>query len=100
MVLRMIRSSRAYVFYKRDVLQNVAKLTEEHVYRSLFLIKLSLQLKKSLRHSCEFFEIIKGNFFIKYLRASIFECWRLGKSLWLLVKDIIFHPSEVSHFEW
>ena len=100
MVLRMIRSNRAYVFYKRDVLQNVAKLTEEHVYRSLFLIKLSLQLKKSLRHSCEFFEIIKGNFFIKYLRASIFECWRLGKSLWLLVKDIIFHPSEVSHFEW
>ena len=40
----MLRSSRAYVFYKRDVLQNVAKFTEKHVWRSLFLKKLSLQL--------------------------------------------------------
>ena len=43
-VLRMLRSSRAYVFYKIDVLQNVAKVTEKHVCRSLFLIKLRLQL--------------------------------------------------------
>ena len=40
----MLRSIRAYVFYKRDVLQNVAKFTEKHVWRSLFLKMLSLQL--------------------------------------------------------
>ena len=52
-VLRMIRSSCAYVFYKRGVLQNGAKFTEKHVCRILFLIKLSLQLiKKRLRHMC------------------------------------------------
>ena len=42
-VLRMFRSSRVYVFYTRDVLQNVAKFAENHVCWSLFLIKLSLQ---------------------------------------------------------
>ena len=34
--------------------------------------------------SCEFFEIIKTNFFIKHLRAAASECWRLEKSSWLL----------------
>ena len=43
-VLRMLRSSHAYVFYKSGVPQNVAKFTEKQVCRSLFLIKLSLQL--------------------------------------------------------
>ena len=39
-VLRMLRDSRAYVVYKGGVPQNVAKFTETHVCRSLFLIKL------------------------------------------------------------
>ena len=42
--LRMLRSSRAYVFYTRDILESVAKFTEKHVCQSLLLIKLSLQL--------------------------------------------------------
>ena len=78
MVLRMLRSSRAYVFYKRDVLQNVAKFTEKHVCQSLFLInvKLATLLKKDSDnvYSYEFFEIIKGNFFIKHLRETASEC--------------------------
>ena len=43
---------------------------------------------------CEFFKIIKGNFFIKH-RATFSECWRLEKSSWLLVilKDIILNDS-------
>ena len=76
-VLKMLKSSRAYVFYKGDVLQNVAKLTEKYVYQSLFLIKLSLQLylKKTPTEVfyCEFFKIIKGNFFIKHLRPAASE---------------------------
>ena len=65
-------------------------------------VKLETLLKKTPTQvfSCEFFEIIKGNFFIKHLRASASECWQLEKSSWLLVKDIIFQLSEVSHFEW
>ena len=100
----MLKSSRAYVFYKGDVLQNVAKLTEKYVYQSLFLIKLSLQLylKKTPTQVfyCEFFKIIKGNFFIKHLRPAASERWRLEKYSWLLVKDIIFQLSEVSYFDW
>ena len=90
----MLRSSRAYVFYERGVLQNVAKFTEKHVCQSLFLIKLSLHLylKRNLAHvfSCEFFEIIKDNFFKKHLRSTASECWRLEKSLWFLIEDISF----------
>ena len=37
--------------------------------------------------SCEFFEFIKDNFFIKHLRATASECWRLEKSSWLLVEE-------------
>ena len=42
--LRMLRSSRAYVFYTRHVLESVTKFAKKHVCRSLFLINLSLQL--------------------------------------------------------
>ena len=69
------------------------------VLESIFnKVKLATLLKKTLRQvfSCEFFEIIKGDFFIKHLRVSASECWRLEKSSWLLVKDIIFQLSEVS----
>ena len=90
----MLRSSGAYVFYKRVVLQNVGKFTEKQVCGSLFLIKLSLHLylKGNPAHvfSCEFFKIIKDNFFKKHLRSTASECWQLEKSSWLLVKDISF----------
>ena len=64
----MLRSSRAYVFYKRDVLQNVAKFTEKHVWRSLFLKMLSLQLylKRLWRR------YFPGNF-SKLLRATFLQ---------------------------
>ena len=39
--------------------------------------------------SCNFFEITKETFFIKYLRATIRQ---LKKSQLLLVEDIIFQP--------
>ena len=35
MVLRMLKSSRSYLFYKRSSIQNVAKFTEIHLCRSL-----------------------------------------------------------------
>ena len=41
---------------------------------------------------CEFFEIIKGNFFIKHLWASASECWQLEKSSWLLSKISFLSP--------
>ena len=65
-------------------------------------VKLETLLKKTSTQvfSYEFFEIIKGNFFIKHLRASASEYWQLEKSSWLLVKDIIFQLSEVSYFQW
>ena len=44
--------------------------------------------------SCEFFEIIKDNFFIKHLPATDFECLQLEKSSWLLVEDITFQLFE------
>ena len=72
--------------------------------RSLFLLKLSLQLYQNKAparvFSCESFEIIKDNFFIKHLRATASEYWRLEKSSWLLFEDIILQLFEVSHFEW
>ena len=49
-VLRMLRSSRAYVFYKRGLLQNVAKFTEESnkilrkLLRTIFLQNTSKRL--------------------------------------------------------
>ena len=49
--------------------------------------------------SCEFFEIINDNFFIKLLQATTSKWWQLEKSSWLLVEDIIFQLLEVSHFE-
>ena len=51
------------MFYAKDLLQNVARFTEKHECRSLFLIKLSLQLylkRLTQAFSCEFFEIIKA----------------------------------------
>ena len=62
--------------------------------------KLPTLLKKTLTQvfSCEFFEIITGNFFIKHLQKAS-ECWRLEKSSWLLVKDIFFQPSEVPNLD-
>ena len=72
----MLRSSRAYVFYKSDVLQNVAKFTEKHVWRSLFLKKLSLQLYlKSLWR--RYFPVN----FSKLLRATFLQ----NTSRWVLL---------------
>ena len=45
-----------------------------------------------------FFEIIKGNFFIKHLGAIASECWQLEKYSWLLVEDIIFHPIQIAPY--
>ena len=91
----MLRSSRAYVFYKRDVFQDVTKFTEKHVWQNLFIIKLSLQLyyRKTPTQvfSCEFFEIIMGKFFIKHLWRLLLnaddwkntrDCWYLFLTLW------------------
>ena len=70
----MLRSSGAYVFYKRVVLQNVGKFTEKQVCGSLFLIKLSLHLylKGNPAHvfSCEFFKILGNTFFTEHVRAT------------------------------
>ena len=60
------------------------------VLESIFnKVKLATLLKKTLTQvfSCEFFEIIKGDFFIKHLRVSASECWRLEKSSWLLISS-------------
>ena len=90
----MLRISRTYVFYKRGVLQNVTKFTEKTRVAELIFkkVKLATAFKKTPAHviSCEFFEIIKDNFFIKHLRATASECWRPEKSSWLLVGYIIF----------
>ena len=100
----MLRSSRKYAFYKRGVIQDFAKFMEKHKCWSLFLIKLSLQfyLKKTPAHtfSCEFFEISKGNFFVKHFPVTTSECWQLEKSSWLLVENITFQLFQLSRFEW
>ena len=60
------------------------------VLESIFnKVKLATLLKKTLTQvfSCGFFEIIKGDFFIKHLRVSASECWRLEKSSWLLISS-------------
>ena len=41
-----------------------------------------------------FFQIMKDTFLIKQLPVTASECWRLGKSPWLLIDDIIFQPFD------
>ena len=93
----------ACVLHKRCSSKCCKIYRKTRVLESVFnKVKLATLLKKTLTQvfSCEFFEIIKGDFFIKHIRASSSECWQLAKSSWLLVKHIIFQTSEVSHFEW
>ena len=94
-VLRMLRSSRSYLFYKRSALRNIAKKTT-----SVFLnkVRLATLIKKKIAvtvFSCAFFEIIKGTFFMKHLWRLL---RRLEKSPWLLVEDIIFSALWVFSF--
>ena len=65
-------------------------------------VRLATLIKKASTQvfSSEFFEVTKDIFFIKYLRATASECWRLEKSPWLLVEEIIVQPFEFFHFDW
>ena len=72
-VLRMLRSSRSYLFYKRSafkILQNLQKTICAGVF--LNKVRLANIIKKSPTRafSCQFFEITKETFFIKYFRAT------------------------------
>ena len=62
-------------------------------------VKLATFLKKTQVFFCTFFKIIKDIHFIKHPPATASEYWRLKKSLWSLVKGIIFQTFEVSHLE-
>ena len=64
--------------------------------------RLAALIKKTLAQvfSWEFFEIITYTFFIKHLRATTCECWRLEKSPRLLAEEILFQLFEVSYFDW
>ena len=101
----MLRSSRAYVFYKRDVLQNVAKFTEKHVWRSLFLKKLSLQLylKRLWRRyfPVNFSKLLRATFLQNTSRWVLLnaddwknprDCWS-KLSLFSPLKFLIFNDS-------
>ena len=73
-----------------------------NIYRKTFAPESIFIKVKTPAHvfSCEFFKSIKGNILIKHLRATASECWRLEKSSWLLVEDIILQLFGVSYFEW
>ena len=104
----MLRSSRAYVFYKRDVLQNVAKFTEKHVWRSLFLKKLSLQLylKRLWRRyfPVNFSKLLRATFLQNTSRWVLLnaddwknprDCWS-KLSLFSPLRFLIFNDSIVT----
>ena len=76
-VLKMLRRSRTYVLYKGYSSKCCKIYKKTRVPESIFnKLKLASVLKKTPAHvfSCEFFEIIKDNFFIKHLRATASEC--------------------------
>ena len=64
------------MFYKRYFLQNVVKFTEKVPEPVFNKVKLAILFKKDSDTgvSCEFFKIIKSNFFVKHLRASASKC--------------------------
>ena len=101
----MFRSIRAYVFYKRDVLQNVAKFTEKHVWRSLFLKMLSLQLylKRLWRRyfPVNFSKLLRATFLQNTSRLVLLnaddwknprDCWS-KLSLFSPLRFLIFNDS-------
>ena len=101
----MLRSIRAYVFYKRDVLQNVAKFTEKHVWRSLFLKMLSLQLylKRLWRRyfPVNFSKLLRATFLQNTSRLVLLnaddwknprDCWS-KLSLFSPLRFLIFNDS-------
>ena len=69
-----VRSSHPVVFCKNGFLKNFSKLTEEHLYQSLFLNKVvglrNFIKKEALAQafSYEFCEIFKNTFFIEHLQ--------------------------------
>ena len=63
----VFRRRRLEVFYKEDVLKNLAKFIGKHLRWSLFLRKLYL-LKERLRHTCfplNFAKFLRTSFFIE-----------------------------------
>ena len=70
------RSSRSQMFYKIDVLENIAKFTKKHHWRSFFFYKIAVFLfavykffkKETLARllSYEFCEIFKKTFLIEH----------------------------------
>ena len=71
---KTLRSSRSQIFFKIDVLKNLAIFTRKHLCWSLFLIKLlawrsAFLLKKTPTpvFFCEYCEIIEGSFFTEHL---------------------------------
>ena len=61
---------------KKDVLKNFAKITEKHMFRSLFFNKLpKTLLKKRPRHRCFPWNIgnFKDTYFVEHLRTVASE---------------------------
>ena len=63
--IQILKGSRRDLFCKKDVPENLSKLTRKHLCWSLFLIKRSLFIKKEAPtqvFSYEFCEIFKNTF--------------------------------------
>ena len=70
-VLRMLRSERGYVFYKKSDLQNIAKFREKHE-PNFDKVKLASLLKR-LWHTCfplNFSKLLRTALFIKHFRVT------------------------------
>ena len=79
--IKIIRSSRQEVFYKKDVLKNFAKFREKHLCQSLFFNKVArlrsaTLLKKRLWHRCfpvKFAKFLRTPFLTENLLATASE---------------------------
>ena len=79
--IKIIRSSRQEVFYKKDVLKNFAKFREKHLCQSLFFNKVAglrsaTLLKKRLWHRCfpvKFAKFLRTPFLTEHLLATASE---------------------------
>ena len=70
------RSTHKMWSIKKDVLKNFAKITEKHMFRSLFFNKLpKTLLKKRPRHRCFPWNIgnFKDTYFVEHLRTVASE---------------------------